>query len=154
MEGLRISAVEHMAEAEIALGRPDRAVARLREVAAAHPLWEGSEAKLMRATCHSGREADALALCGDTRQPFVEEPGTEPGAELGALQQAMLRRERIPGLPERAGTVRRAVVPHAGEAVHASEPARPPCACRVSRPASAGAWRASVRRRRFPSRRR
>lgn len=97
MEDLRISAVELMAEAEIALGSLDQAIARLREVAAAHPLREGPVARLMRAMYHSGRQADALALYGDTRQRFVDELGIEPGAELSELQLAILRRERIPG---------------------------------------------------------
>ncbi|MFF3335596.1 BTAD domain-containing putative transcriptional regulator [Streptomyces sp. NPDC002888] len=100
MEDLRISAVELMADSEIALGRPDQAIARLREVSAAHPLREGPVARLMRAMYHSGRPADALALYGDIRQRFVDELGIEPGAELGALQQAILRRERIPGFED------------------------------------------------------
>ncbi|MFE3553382.1 BTAD domain-containing putative transcriptional regulator [Streptomyces sp. NPDC059193] len=90
MEDQRIRAVELLAEAELALGRPEAAIAGLQELALAHPLREAVLARLMSLLHQNGRRADALAMYRDTRRRLVDELGIEPGAELSGIQQRIL----------------------------------------------------------------
>jgi predicted ATPase/DNA-binding SARP family transcriptional activator len=90
---LRLSAVEGLAEAELACGRAAALVPELEALVAGHPLDERLRGLLMRALYASGRQADALALYERTRRAIGEELGVEPSAELQRLHLAMLRRE-------------------------------------------------------------
>ncbi|GAA3224566.1 BTAD domain-containing putative transcriptional regulator [Actinocorallia longicatena] len=93
-EAARLEAVEDRADAEIALGRAAELVPELEPAAAAHPLRESVQARLMRALYAAGRQADALAVFERTREGLAEELGVDPSPELAAVHLAVLRRER------------------------------------------------------------
>src|SRR5215468_6440377 len=51
----------------------------LRQLVAAHPLWEHFHAQLMLALYRCGRQGDALAAYQDARRVLVGELGVDPG---------------------------------------------------------------------------
>ncbi|MFF2348211.1 AfsR/SARP family transcriptional regulator [Kitasatospora sp. NPDC058115] len=97
LDEIRLGVEQLIAEADLALGRSEEAVARLRRLATGHPLWEQPQALLMRALYRTGRQADALALYQRTRRRLVEELGIEPGAELAGVHRAILRQDPLLG---------------------------------------------------------
>ena len=90
LEERRWAAFEAWAEAELALGRHADLVAELEAAVAAQPLRERLHGALMLALYRCGRQADALEAYRRARHTLVEEIGVEPGADLRALQQAIL----------------------------------------------------------------
>jgi DNA-binding SARP family transcriptional activator len=93
LEGLRLQALESRFEAMIALGRQAEAVGELQALVGLHPLDERLRAQLMRALYRSGRQAEALGTYRAFRRLLSDELGLEPGAELRALEQSMLRQD-------------------------------------------------------------
>ncbi|GGO85278.1 AfsR family transcriptional regulator [Wenjunlia tyrosinilytica] len=92
-EGLRVTALHRRAEAELALGRHDEVLPQLQELVAEHPLREPFRALLIRALRAAGRQADALAAYENARHTLVERLGADPGPELRALHEELLREE-------------------------------------------------------------
>jgi DNA-binding SARP family transcriptional activator len=111
LEELRVAAIEHRIESELALGRHAQVVSELEDLARAHPLRERIHGQLMRALYGSGRHAEALDAYRSLRTRFVDELGLEPTPELRALEQAILRHD--------AGL---AATPAASPRTHASAP--------------------------------
>jgi DNA-binding SARP family transcriptional activator/tetratricopeptide (TPR) repeat protein len=106
----RLDAAEDAAEAHLAAGLPATdLLPELRSLVAEHPLRERPPGLLMVALCRAGRRADALQVYQHARNTLVEELGIEPGADLRALHQAILRGEE-PG-------------PGGGSATYRSHPA-------------------------------
>ncbi|MFB7473611.1 BTAD domain-containing putative transcriptional regulator [Kitasatospora sp. NPDC056184] len=97
LDEVRLGAEQLVAQADLALGRSEEAVARLRRLASGHPLWEQPQALLMQALYRTGRQAEALALYQRTRRRLVDELGIEPGAELAGVHRAILRQDPLPG---------------------------------------------------------
>ncbi|MEO7614818.1 MAG: BTAD domain-containing putative transcriptional regulator [Streptosporangiaceae bacterium] len=93
---LRVSAIEDLAETELALGRHRETVAELQSLVDAHPLRERPRALLMRALYGSGRQAEALEAYAEGRRLLAEELGADPSAELAAVHLAILRAEPEP----------------------------------------------------------
>ncbi|HEV2783723.1 MAG TPA: BTAD domain-containing putative transcriptional regulator [Actinophytocola sp.] len=96
------------ARAELGTGRPDPVIGPLTDLVREHPLVEPAVALLMRALSATGRDAEALEHYAQTRRRLAEELGTEPGAELRGVHQAILRGDgnrSAPG-PPAAGTPR------------------------------------------------
>jgi predicted ATPase/DNA-binding SARP family transcriptional activator len=91
---LRVQCYELHADAELRLGRHDTVVARLEELAAAHPLREELCAHLIVALYRGGRQADALAAYRRLRATLVGELGVEPGERLRGLELAVLRHDQ------------------------------------------------------------
>ncbi|TYK52637.1 BTAD domain-containing putative transcriptional regulator [Actinomadura decatromicini] len=89
----RLTAVEDLAEARLALGEHAAAAAELDALLAGHPLRERARALHMLALYRSGRQADALAGFDATRARLADELGLDPGAELTALRAAILRQD-------------------------------------------------------------
>jgi len=93
LEEARLAALEDCIDAELELGRDGDLVGELEELVEQHPLRERFRAHLMRALYRAGRQADALAAFQAARDVLNEELGLEPGEELRALQQAILRQD-------------------------------------------------------------
>lgn len=84
-----------LAEAELALGRADDAVALLTALLAAHPMDERPAALQMDALAAQGRQADALAVYERVRESLAEHLGADPGTALRERHLRLLR-TRIP----------------------------------------------------------
>ncbi|MDP9262061.1 MAG: AAA family ATPase, partial [Actinomycetota bacterium] len=89
----RLTAIEARIDAELELGRGGELVDELEALIAAHPLRERLRRQLMLALYRAGRQADALDAYGEARRMFRDELGLEPGEELRALEQAILRQD-------------------------------------------------------------
>ena len=119
-EELSLAAIAECAEAETASGHPDRAIERLVEVVAAHPVREDLVGLLMSAYAAAGRKAEALAAFRQARQRLVEDLGLEPSAGLAARHEAILRSERA--RPPTRRPARAAIgIPAAGESARPHE---------------------------------
>ena len=94
LDELRLQCFELHADAELRLGRHSTVVARLDELAAAHPLREELCAHLIVALYRCGRQAEALAAYRRLRATLVCELGVEPGERLRGLELAVLRHDQ------------------------------------------------------------
>jgi predicted ATPase/DNA-binding SARP family transcriptional activator len=88
---LRVAAREERIDLELAAGRHAAVLGELEELAAAHPLRERLQGRLMLALYRAGRQADALAVYQAARTVLDAELGLEPSAELRGLQEAILQ---------------------------------------------------------------
>lgn len=86
-----LSAVEEWAAADLADGRHREVLAELTGHAANHPLREKLVALAMRALFLCGQQAEALQRFDRTRRLLADELGLDPGAELRAAQEFVLR---------------------------------------------------------------
>ena len=93
LEELRLAALERRFEAELTLGHGGDLVAELEALVAEHPLREPFRAQLMVALYQAGRQADALDAYRDARRRLLDELGIEPGEQLKATEQAILRHD-------------------------------------------------------------
>ena len=93
LEELHMLALEERIEADLLLGRDAELVDALEALLAEHPYRERLWRQLMLSLYRAGRQADALAAYRRARTLLQEELGVEPGAELRALEQAILRHE-------------------------------------------------------------
>jgi predicted ATPase/DNA-binding SARP family transcriptional activator len=93
LEGLRLTAMEDLFDAEVSLGHGADLVTELTDLVAAHPVRERLVAALMRALVAAGRNADALLVYQSTRQALAGALGVDPSPELSALHVALLRGE-------------------------------------------------------------
>jgi DNA-binding SARP family transcriptional activator/Tfp pilus assembly protein PilF len=109
-EGLaeqRLSALVDWAEGELALGHYHVVLERLENLVIEYPLSESLVGRLVQALRMAGRTAEALGLYAKARQRISDELGVEPGPELRALHQALLRGEPV---GDRAATPARAAL--------------------------------------------
>ncbi|MFI1487867.1 BTAD domain-containing putative transcriptional regulator [Streptomyces sp. NPDC020747] len=86
-------AVADLADAELSLGRADKAADRLTALLAEHPVHERAAALLMDALAAQGRQAEALALYERVRETLADDLGTDPGAALRERHLSLLRAE-------------------------------------------------------------
>jgi peptide/nickel transport system substrate-binding protein len=93
LDELRLRATELAAAADLAAGREREALARIEPMIEAHPLHERLHALRMLALYRAGRQADALAAFVAARWRLVDEAGLEPGVELRALHERILRQD-------------------------------------------------------------
>jgi DNA-binding SARP family transcriptional activator len=87
---LRLVALEHRLEADLAVGREAEAVPELETLVREYPLRERLCGLLMLALYRAGRQADALAAYQATRARLVDELGLDPGAPLQQLERQIL----------------------------------------------------------------
>lgn len=69
----------------------DRVLGLVRESAARHPLDEALQARLMMLLAATGKQAEALEVFQATRQVLADDLGLDPGAELQAAHQRVLK---------------------------------------------------------------
>ena len=100
LEELQLAALEGRIHADLALGREAAVLGELEALVAEHPLRERLRAQLMRALYQAGRQAEALGAYREARRALTEELGIDPGRELRALHEAILRQD--PELDRRA----------------------------------------------------
>jgi DNA-binding SARP family transcriptional activator/tetratricopeptide (TPR) repeat protein len=89
----RLDAAVHWGELELRLGRPDAVIAAMADLAAEYPLVEPLEVLLMRALHAAGRDAEAVDRYAVVRHRLADALGTDPGPELRALHESILRGE-------------------------------------------------------------
>jgi predicted ATPase/DNA-binding SARP family transcriptional activator len=130
---LHAGALVDRAEAALAQGDTDDAIARLEPLTREHPLRERPHAQLMIALYRSGRHADALAVYRRYRRRLDEELGLEPSAELQHVERQILRADPELGgtgagpiAPDRADNRQQTTAPHV-------RPAMPPVPALVGR---------------------
>ena len=112
LDELRLVALDHRIDADLALGKHHAVIAELERLIDAHPFRERMHCQLMLALYRSGRQADALAVGASVRRRLAEELGVDPGPALRDLETAILRHDP-------------ALLP-AGDVDDTSTPARPP----------------------------
>ncbi|MFF3381135.1 BTAD domain-containing putative transcriptional regulator [Streptomyces sp. NPDC002680] len=121
---LRLEAKEFRFSAELDLDRRTDLVSELVAHVAAHPLRERPRGQLMTALFRTGRMPDALRCYDEGRRLLRTELGVDPGPELRALHQALLRADTTvlgAPAPRRAAPARETPVPARAEAA----PSRP-----------------------------
>ncbi|TDC78918.1 BTAD domain-containing putative transcriptional regulator [Streptomyces hainanensis] len=91
-----LTAREELAEARLELGEHLALAAELAETVARHPTRERLRGLHLRALHLAGRQGEALAGYQELRRALATELGLDPGPELTALHEAILR-----GEPER-----------------------------------------------------
>ncbi|MFI0404900.1 BTAD domain-containing putative transcriptional regulator [Actinomadura sp. 3N508] len=89
----RLTALEDLADARLALGEHHALVAELTDLADRHPLRERVAAALMLALYRSGRQHEALDHHRRLRDRLRDELGLDPGPALADLHQAILRQD-------------------------------------------------------------
>ncbi|HEX7304884.1 BTAD domain-containing putative transcriptional regulator [Lentzea sp.] len=94
---ISVEAVVDLADAALALGRPEAAEAGLAGVPAGH---ERAAAVLMDALAAQGRQAEALAVYERTRASLADDLGTDPGTALRERHLRLLR--PVPRQPARS----------------------------------------------------
>ncbi|MFG1700282.1 BTAD domain-containing putative transcriptional regulator [Nonomuraea sp. NPDC049309] len=99
LEEQRLVAYEELAEARLGLGEHALVAAELADLVARHPLRERLRAAHIRALYGAGRPGEALAGYQDLRSRLAGELGLDPGPELVALHQAVLRQDPALGVP-------------------------------------------------------
>lgn len=99
-----VSAVVGWADAQLRLGRAAQVVTEITPLVLRYPLVEPLSGMLMRGLCALGRTAEALAHYARLRGHLVEQLGIEPGPELRALHEEILRADRD-GPPERTAAL-------------------------------------------------
>ncbi|MFB7953558.1 BTAD domain-containing putative transcriptional regulator [Streptomyces sp. NPDC056045] len=87
----RLGVLEERIACELGLGRHKMLVEELEALVEEYPIREPLQAMLMTALNGSGRRAEALEIYRQARNRLVEELGIEPGEELRALHQTILR---------------------------------------------------------------
>jgi DNA-binding SARP family transcriptional activator/tetratricopeptide (TPR) repeat protein len=92
----QVAAVVSWADAELRTGDPAAVPAPVAALLEEFPLVEPLAAALMRAFAAAGRTAEALDVYTALRERLADELGADPGAELQAVHQAVLRGELPP----------------------------------------------------------
>jgi DNA-binding SARP family transcriptional activator len=96
-----VAALQHATLTE-ALGRHEQSLAVLRELAARNPLHEPLWGRYIVALAATGLQAQALAAFDAIRERLAEELGIDPGPELAASRQRVLRQDLPRTVPPRA----------------------------------------------------
>jgi DNA-binding SARP family transcriptional activator/WD40 repeat protein len=96
LEELRLEAQDVWLEAALDAGRHREVLAEARAMASAQPLRERRWQLLALAQYQAGRQSEALRTVAHVRRTMVQELGLDPGPDLEAFEQAILRQD--PGL--------------------------------------------------------
>ncbi|WP_323809107.1 AfsR/SARP family transcriptional regulator [Kitasatospora acidiphila] len=99
LEAQRTEAHRARIAADLALGRAAELLAELAGLTADHPLDEPLQVLWIRALHGAGRTAQALEQYEKVRRALAEQLGADPGAELRAVHQELLRPAPAPPRP-------------------------------------------------------
>ncbi|WP_344590270.1 AfsR/SARP family transcriptional regulator [Actinomadura vinacea] len=99
----RLAVLQARLEADLELGRHAEIVGELAVLSAEHPLREPLLGLLMLALYRCGRQAEALTAYTSARRTLVGELGVDPGPELRALHERILRNDAALAAPVPAG---------------------------------------------------
>jgi DNA-binding SARP family transcriptional activator len=99
LDEARLAARQETFDLQLRLGRHRKVTGELVQALAEHPLHERFSVQLMLALHRSGRRGEALAVFRTTRRNLREQLGLEPGAELRAVEQAVLVDDQSLDLP-------------------------------------------------------
>ncbi|MGW3353090.1 tetratricopeptide repeat protein [Nonomuraea rubra] len=91
LEDRRLTAVERLADLELAAGRHEELIDRLGAELAGHPLRERLIGQLMLALHRAGRQADALSAGRGYRARLASEQGLDPGPAFLCVEEAVLQ---------------------------------------------------------------
>ncbi len=105
LEEVRVTALEQLYDAKMALGRHAEVLPGLEALIAEHPYRERLHGQLMLALYRSDRQADALQAYQNARRKLVDELGIEPGGPLRDLERAVLEQDPALALPAAAVVV-------------------------------------------------
>ncbi len=93
LDGVRMDAQELRIEAEIAAGRGRSRLEDARALVREAPFRERRWALFARGLYQSGRQGEALDVLGQAKRMLRDELGLDPGTELLALEEAILRQD-------------------------------------------------------------
>jgi DNA-binding SARP family transcriptional activator len=92
----RLTAVESYVDLLLRLGEHRQLVGELSTLVTENPLRERMRGQLMLALYRSGRQAEALEVYRQGRELMIDQLGLEPGAELRAVEAAILAGDIVP----------------------------------------------------------
>ncbi|MEV8312802.1 BTAD domain-containing putative transcriptional regulator [Streptomyces sp. NPDC059900] len=98
-ESRRLEARRARLAAALALGRAEQVLPELAALCDTHPLDEPLQALRLRALRDAGRPAQALAAYDGVRRLIADRIGADPGPELRALHEELLRSDAPPQPP-------------------------------------------------------
>ncbi|MFI0354524.1 BTAD domain-containing putative transcriptional regulator [Actinomadura sp. 9N407] len=95
LEEERLVVREEHAEVRLALGEHGELAGELSDLVERHPLRERLRAVQLQALYRAGRQTEALASYADLRERLAEDLGLDPGPELVAVHEAILRQDTV-----------------------------------------------------------
>jgi predicted ATPase/DNA-binding SARP family transcriptional activator len=104
LEEERLAALESRLTQDINAGLATLVIGEINELVVEHPLRERFRVLLIKALYATGRQAEALDAYAQARRYLVDEVGVEPGAELQAVEAAVLAQDAtlVPAPPHPA----------------------------------------------------
>jgi hypothetical protein len=111
LDGLRVRALEVLAEASLRAGELPEAERAARAAVAAAPFRESAHVLLMEAHAAAGNPAEALRVFDDLRRLLREELGTAPGPSAMALHARLLHGRGAEPAPPARGSEPPAITP-------------------------------------------
>ncbi|CAN5834353.1 hypothetical protein BH23ACT4_BH23ACT4_07530 [soil metagenome] len=108
LEELRMTAVEGLLEARLAVGDATRVITATNRLVAEHPLRERLWALQMLALYREGRQGEALQAYSRVRQVLAEELGIDPSPSLQDLDRRILEQDPTLTSAQSVGVVSRA----------------------------------------------
>ncbi|MFF3909680.1 BTAD domain-containing putative transcriptional regulator [Streptomyces sp. NPDC001848] len=128
-----VSVVCEAADRALSCHRAESVLLPLRQAAERNPLDEALLARLLLVLASDGKQAEALAMYEEIRLRLLEELSVDPGAELRAAHERILRHRVDTGTPAEAEKDRGAAA--CGPPVPAGSGASRPSSVRTARPA-------------------
>lgn len=112
LEQERLTAMEHLFDAELQLGRHRELIQELQTAAGAAPLRERLHGQLMLALYRSGQQAESFTVYSRIRQVLASELGVDPSVELQKIHERILAGDPAHAAQVSAGAHAQELVPH------------------------------------------